>query len=75
VTALFAAVTALAIGVMLARAGLAPVTAVAALAVLSLRAIGLLVFPRPALRARTIGMIEAVLGVLFVLSVALTWQA
>jgi hypothetical protein len=71
--ALLAAVAALAIGVMLARSGLAPETAGAALAVLSLRAIALLVYPRPPLRARTIGMIEAALGVAFVFAVALTW--
>lgn len=75
VPALIAAVSALAVGLVLARSGLAPVTAVVALAVLALRAIALLVFPRPALRARTIGMIEAVLGVAFVLAVALAWPA
>ena len=62
-------------GVALAQTGLAPWTAVLALAVLAARAFALLVFPRPALRARTIGMIEAGLGAAFVLMVALSWNA
>jgi hypothetical protein len=73
--ALIATVTALTGGVMLARSGLAPVTAVVGLAGLALFAIGLLVFPRPAWRARTIGMIEALLGLIFVVAVALAWRA
>lgn len=50
---------------------LAPWTAAVALAVLALRTVALLVWPRPALRAKTIGMIEAGLGVAFVVAVAL----
>ena len=45
--------------------------AVAGLAVLAGRSFGLLVFPRPILRARTIGLIEAVLGLAYVLGVGL----
>jgi hypothetical protein len=73
--ALLAAFAALAVGGVLVRQGLAPVTAVAALGVLAARAVALLVFPRPALRPRTIGMAEAVIGVLFVVSVAIAWRA
>jgi hypothetical protein len=72
--ALIAAFAALIAGCLLAKNGLAPFTAAVALAVLALRAIGLLVFPRPTLRARTIGMIEAMLGLAFVLVVAFTWS-
>jgi hypothetical protein len=72
--AIIAALVALAAGVMLARNGLAPTAAVVALAVLALRTVGLLVFPRPALRARTIGMIEAALGLAFVIGVAVAWR-
>jgi hypothetical protein len=71
--ALIAALAALVFGVMLVRSDLAPMTAVAALAVLAIRAIGLLVFPRPALRARTVGMIEAGMGVAFVVAVGFAW--
>jgi hypothetical protein len=73
--ALIAALAALAFGVMLVRSDLAPRTAVAALAVLAIRAIGLLVFPRPALRARTVGMIEAGMGFAFVVAVGFAWAA
>jgi hypothetical protein len=73
--ALVATFAALAVGLVLARGGLAPMTAVAALAVLAFRAVGLLVYPRWTLRARTIGMIEAALGLAYVLSVATTWEA
>jgi hypothetical protein len=73
--ALVTAFVALVASLVLARNGLAPAAAVAALAVLALRATGLLVFPRPALRARTIGMIEAVLGLAFVLTAAVAWRA
>jgi hypothetical protein len=72
--ALVATSMALGAGVMLARSGVAPVAAVWALAVLALRAFGLLVFPAPVLRARTIGMVEAILGLAFVLTVAAAWR-
>lgn len=58
----------------LVRQGLAPWTAFALVVMLGLRTFVLLVFPRPALRASTIGMIEAVLGGLYVVAVALTWR-
>ena len=45
-----------------------------ALAVLALRTIAFLLSPRPVLRARTIGMIETVLGLAFVVAVALAWR-
>lgn len=73
--ALLASSTALVAGVALALASLAPRAAVAALAILALRAVLLLVFPRPALRARTLGAIETVLGAAFVLSAGLAFQS
>jgi hypothetical protein len=73
--AIIAAFVALAVGMVLAGNGLAPEMAAAALAVLALHTVGLLVFPRPVLRARTIGMIEAVLGLAFVVVVASAWHA
>lgn len=69
------AVLALLVGVALVRAGHAPAVAVAWLAGLAGRTMFLLVWPRPAWRARTLGMIETVLGVGFVLSVAWAWRA
>jgi hypothetical protein len=72
--ALAASAAALAVGIMLARAGLAPRGAVVLLALLSLRAFALLVFPRPALRARTLGMIEAITGIVFVAALAALWR-
>ncbi len=69
--ALIAAGAFLAAGIWLADAWIAPRLAVLALAVLTLRTIFLLVYPRPQLRARTIGMIETVLGLAFVVAVAL----
>lgn len=72
--ALFAAFLAFGTGAALVRAGFAPTTAVVALGVLAARAFGLHVFPRPTFRARTIGMIEAALGLGFVLAVAVAWR-
>ena len=66
---------ALAGGLGLVRAGHAPATAVACLAVLAARTMFLLVWPRPVWRARTLGMIETVLGAGFVLTVAWAWRA
>jgi hypothetical protein len=71
--ALVAALVALGASIVLLRQGLAPATAAVALAVLLLRAVVLLLYPRPALRARTIGMIEAAIGVAFVIVVAWSW--
>ena len=73
--ALTAAALALAIGTALALAGLAPRTAVVLLALLAARAVVLLVWPRPALRARTLGMIEAAFGAFFVLVAVVAWRA
>lgn len=73
--ALSAAVTACIIGIALARQGLAPWSAAGLLALSMASAIALLVFPRPALRARTIGLSEAAFGVGFVLATALSWPA
>jgi hypothetical protein len=72
---LLTAFAALAVGLTLFRVGVAPAVAPAALAILAARSVGLLWFPRPAFRARTIGLLEAVLGVAFVLAVALGWHA
>lgn len=71
--ALIAALVALGAAIGLARAGLAPVAAAWLLAALAGRAALLLVFPRPALRARTLGIIETVIGISFVLVTAATW--
>jgi hypothetical protein len=65
----------IALGVALAfwREGLVPLAAVLALLFLAGRAGVLLGFPALALRARTVGILEAVLGVAFVLAVGATW--
>jgi len=64
--ALLAATIALAVGLGLHRAQLLSRTGVVLLALLAVRATLVLVFPRPAWRARTLGMIEAAIGVGFV---------
>ena len=61
-------------GGALAGAGLAPLAAVILLAVLALRTTGLLVWPRPVLRARTLGMVEAALGAIFIFVAAFVWR-
>lgn len=71
--AIVASVAALLAGAGLALHDAAPITAVIALTLLMLRTGALLVFPRPVLRARTIGMMEAILGVAFVIGVGATW--
>jgi hypothetical protein len=73
--ALLTAGGALVAGIWLSLAGLAPRVAALALAVLALRTSVLLVYPRPVLRARTIGVLEAALGVAFVVAVARAWRA
>lgn len=60
--------------VALARNGVVPTLAPAALTLLTVRSFVLLTFPRPALRASTIGIIEAVMGAAFVVSVAIAWS-
>jgi hypothetical protein len=71
---LIASGIALAAAVALVQRGLAPPLALLALAGLTVRALALLVVVRPAWRARTVGMGETVLGVVFVLGLAATWQ-
>jgi hypothetical protein len=61
-------------GIALAFAHLAPWMSAAALTVLGARAIALLGFVHPAPRARTVGMMEAALGVAFVLTVGCAWN-
>jgi hypothetical protein len=58
----------------LVRYDLAPRFATMALVVLALRSFILLTFPRPALRASTIGMIEVAFGIAFVIVVAAAWH-
>lgn len=70
--ALWAAGLALATGYALAREQLLPGAAVALLAALAVRSGVLLVFPRPALRARSLGLIEAILGLIFVVGAGAT---
>ena len=72
--ALFSAVAAVAAGTAFVLAGHAGWAGPAALGVLAIRTFGMLVFPRPALRASTIGMIEAGLGLSFVVGVSLAWR-
>ena len=66
--ALASAAAAVAIGVVLARHGLAPWVAPGLLGLLMLRAIALLVSARLTLHARTLGMMEAATGVVFVVA-------
>jgi hypothetical protein len=73
--ALGASVVTLIIALVLVARGIIPLFAGVALAVFAVRAWMLLVALRPAWRARTVGMIEAVLGVAFVLGLAITWNA
>jgi hypothetical protein len=60
--------------VALARIGTSPVSVAWLFTLFATRSLTLLVWPRPALRARTLGMIETVLGLIFVLTTALTWR-
>lgn len=71
--ALFATGAALLLGLALALRGLAPWFAVGVLGVFALRTLALLVVFRPAWRARNVGMLEAALGVVFVIGLAVTW--
>jgi hypothetical protein len=59
---------------VLVRLDLAPSLTTVALALLALRSFVLLAFSWPSLRAATIGMIEVVLGIAFVIAVAAAWQ-
>ena len=63
-------------GVVFARAGLAPRTAVGLLALLAVRAVALWWWSEHhVLRARTLGLAESALGVVFVVAAALAWRA
>lgn len=73
--AIVSSVMAALVTLLLWLAGHAPFLAVAAMIVFAFRAAWFLVAPRPAVRAKTIGMLEAALGVVFVLVVALHWPA
>jgi hypothetical protein len=72
-TAVIAACVALSAAFSLAYRGLAPWSAVALLAAFAVGTAGLLVTPRPVVRARTLGMAEGIAGLVFVLLVAVTW--
>jgi hypothetical protein len=59
---------------LLAARGALPWAVVAALAVLLIRTLLLVCFPRLNLRARTLGFIELALGIGFVATAALAWR-
>ena len=67
--AVTAAVLAVLVAGLLAGCGIISSFPVAALVLLAIRTTGLLVWPSPILRARTLGMIEAGLGLAFALTV------
>jgi hypothetical protein len=69
-----AAILAVVVVAAFARAGLMPRTALGFVGLFAVRAVAWLVFPRTRLRASTIGMLEAALGVAFVLALAATWS-
>lgn len=73
-TAFAAAVGAVVIVALLSRRALAPWAAVGLLGGLAFRAGWLLVFPRPVLRARALGMLEAIYGLLFVIIAGWAWK-
>lgn len=72
--ALLAAVAAVAVTTVLFDRELAPFAAVVAMVVFAARALALLTFVRPAWRARSVGMIEGVLGLAFIICVAGAWR-
>ena len=73
--ALVCALVALAAGLFCALAGWIGWAGPVGLAVLAARSFVLLVFPRPVLRARTLGLSEAMVGLAFVVVVAAAWRA
>lgn len=73
--ALIASALAIAIGIACVHAGFAPWSAVGMLALLAVRAGCMLVWPRPTLRARTLGTAEAMLGLAFIVACAASWHA
>lgn len=72
--ALAAALLAFAGATILVVLDLVPVTVAVLLGALALRSGVLLVFPRPALRARTLGLVEAIAGAVFVFCAAAAWR-
>ena len=72
--ALVAAALAFIGGVLFAALRLAPVTIAVLLGLLAVRSVVLLVFPRPALRARTLGLVESAIGACFVFCAAAAWR-
>jgi hypothetical protein len=74
IPAVAAALVAVIVGVALASGHMAPWTPAILFAVFLVRTLLLLVFPRPAVRARTLGIAEAVSGVAFVLATAAAWR-
>jgi hypothetical protein len=73
--ALVTAGVALAGAALLHHRGVVPLFAVMAMLVFFLRALAVLVLVRPKWRASRIGMIEAVLGIGFVVGLAIAWRA
>ncbi len=69
-----AAGTALALVAALAQTGRVPWTSAVLVALLAVRSFALLVFPRPSLRASTLGIIEASAGVVYVFAIAIAWR-
>lgn len=65
---------ALAVAVLIWWLGQLPAAVVVALGLFWARAFALLVFPRPALRARTLGLVELALGAAYVIGLGLTWS-
>lgn len=63
------------VAVLLVQRGAAPLFAAVALAALALRTLALLVVIRPAWRASTLGMMEAVLGLVFVVGLGTCWAS
>lgn len=72
--AIASAIGAVVIAALAAYHGVAPWAAVWLLGGLAIRAGWLLVFPRPTLRARTLGMFEAVYGLVFVVVAGWAWR-
>lgn len=69
------ALVALAAAGLLAARGWAPAAAPAAAATLALRTLVVLIWLRPAWRARTLGMVETVLGLAYAGALAAAWPA
>lgn len=72
--ALIAACLAAAASLVLVHVNAVPFVALVAMAGFAARAFALLVIVRPTWRARTVGMSEAILGVAFVIGLAIAWR-